>query len=73
MRAAHLISELLMLARAEPEALQVEDLVPTDLTTPARAVVADTVPAGAKRGLILGWTTRMLTRMRPLRLSPIRA
>ena len=54
MRAAHLISQLLMLARAEPEALQDQDLVPTDLTALVRAVVADTVPVAARRGLDLG-------------------
>jgi two-component system sensor histidine kinase TctE len=54
MRAAHLISQLLMLARAEPEALQDQDLVPTDLRALVRAVVADAVPAAARRGLDLG-------------------
>lgn len=54
MRAAHLISQLLMLARAEPQALQANDLVPTDLTALVRAVVADTVPVAARRGLDLG-------------------
>ena len=54
MRAAHLINQLLMLARAEPEALQVQDLVPTDLTALVRAVVADTVPVAVRKGLDLG-------------------
>ena len=54
MRAAHLISQLLMLARAEPEALQDQDLVPTDLRSLVRAVVADTVPVAVRRGLDLG-------------------
>ncbi|WP_371767549.1 sensor histidine kinase [Massilia sp.] len=53
-RASHLISQLLMLARAEPEASQAHDLVPTDLTALVRTVVADIVPVAARRGLDLG-------------------
>jgi two-component system sensor histidine kinase TctE len=54
MRGSHLINQLLMLARAEPEALLVQDLVRTDLPALVRDVVAEMVPVALRAGLDLG-------------------
>lgn len=53
-RGSHLISQLLMLARSEPAALLVGDLVRTDLRQLVREVVAEAVPAARRAGLDLG-------------------
>lgn len=53
-RGAHLISQLLMLARAEPEALFPDDLVRTDLPRLVRDVVAEMVPAARRARFDLG-------------------
>jgi two-component system sensor histidine kinase TctE len=54
MRGSHLINQLLMLARAEPEALLAQDLVRTDLPALVRDVVAEMVPVALRAGLDLG-------------------
>lgn len=53
-RGSHLISQLLMLARAEPQALLADDLVPTDLVQLVRGVVVDMVPDARRAGVDLG-------------------
>lgn len=53
-RGSHLINQLLMLARAEPEALLAEDLVRTSLPDLVRELVADLVPIALRAGHDLG-------------------
>lgn len=53
-RGAHLINQLLMLARAEPEAALADDLVPTDLVRLVREVVAEMVPIARRARFDLG-------------------
>lgn len=53
-RGAHLVSQLLMLARAEPEALFPDDLVRTSLVQLVREVVAEMVPAARRARFDLG-------------------
>jgi len=53
-RGAHLVNQLLMLARAEPEASLVDDLVRTDLVRLVREVVAEMVPIARRARFDLG-------------------
>ncbi|MBP7292533.1 MAG: hypothetical protein KBB21_38245, partial [Nannocystaceae bacterium] len=56
-RAAHLVSQLLALARTE-NLRDVATLEPLDLDAFAREVVSDWVPAAIERGIDLGYETR---------------
>lgn len=53
-RSAHLVSQLLMLARAEPESALAMDHVPVDLQRLAREVTAELVPRALAAGVDLG-------------------
>lgn len=53
-RSAHLVSQLLMLARAEPESAMAMDHVPVDLQRLAREVTAELVPRALAAGVDLG-------------------
>jgi two-component system sensor histidine kinase TctE len=53
-RSAHLISRMLMLARAEPEAAMVQERTPVELGALVEQVVADAVPKALRAGADLG-------------------
>ena len=53
-RSAHLVSQLLTLARAEPGALRLQDCPPVDLLALARQLTAELVPRALRAGLDLG-------------------
>ncbi|MDP1899251.1 MAG: sensor histidine kinase [Rubrivivax sp.] len=53
-RSAHLVNQLLVLARAEPESAHLQDRVPVDLRRLAREVTADMVPRALAAGVDLG-------------------
>lgn len=55
LRSAHLVNQLLMLARAEPDALPGQDTVRTDLRVLVPELVADMVPAALRTGVDLGF------------------
>ena len=54
-RSAHLVSQLLMLARAEPESASVQARQRTDLTRLARELTAEMVPRARHAGIDLGF------------------
>lgn len=54
-RSAHLVSQLLTLARAEPESAMQQDRVPVDLERLAREVTAELVPRALAAGVDLGY------------------
>lgn len=54
MRGSHLVNQLLMLARAEPQAQLGQDLVRTDLAALVREVVTEMVPIALRARLDLG-------------------
>lgn len=53
-RSAHLVNQLLTLARAEPESLTAQDRQRFDLLRMARELTAEWVPRALKRGMDLG-------------------
>ncbi len=53
-RSAHLVNQLLTLARAEPEATGVQDRQPLDLRALARTLTAECVPRALQAGIDLG-------------------
>ena len=53
-RSAHLVSQLLTLARAEPGALRLQDCPPVDLLALARQLTAELVPRALRAGVDLG-------------------
>lgn len=53
-RAAHLLNQLLMLARAEPEAAGAQEKVPLEIVRFVNDLVADCVPRALKAGIDLG-------------------
>ncbi len=53
-RSAHLVSQLLTLARAEPGALRLQECPPVDLLALARQLTAELVPRALRAGLDLG-------------------
>ncbi|WP_156902269.1 sensor histidine kinase [Azohydromonas australica] len=53
-RSAHLVNQLLTLARAEPESLLVQDRSPVDLRQLARELTAELVPRALRAGVDLG-------------------
>ncbi len=56
-RAAHLVNQLLSLARAEPETGNRLDLVPLDLERLMREVTADWIPRALEKGIDLGFAS----------------
>jgi two-component system sensor histidine kinase TctE len=54
-RSAHLVNQLLTLARAEPESATLQDRVPVDLRRMAREVTAELVPRAIQAGVDLGF------------------
>lgn len=54
-RSAHLVNQLLTLARAEPESAVLQDRVPVDLPRLAREVTAEMVPRALAAGIDLGF------------------
>ncbi|NDY90660.1 sensor histidine kinase [Ideonella livida] len=54
-RSAHLVNQLLTLARAEPEAARQQAHVPLDITALARQATADLVPRALALGVDLGF------------------
>ena len=54
-RSAHLVNQLLTLARAEPESAVVQDRQPVDLDRLAREVTAEMVPRALAAGVDLGF------------------
>jgi two-component system sensor histidine kinase TctE len=54
-RSAHLVNQLLTLARAEPESAVLQDRVPVDLPRLAREVTAELVPRALAAGIDLGF------------------
>lgn len=54
-RSAHLVNQLLTLARAEPESAVLQDRVPLDLERLAREVTAEMVPRALAAGIDLGF------------------
>ena len=54
-RSAHLVNQLLTLARAEPESASQQDRVPVDLERLAREVTAELVPRALAAGVDLGF------------------
>lgn len=56
-RAAHLVNQLLSLARAEPETGGRLDLVPLDLEHLMREVTADWIPRALEKGIDLGFAS----------------
>jgi len=53
-RSAHLVNQLLTLARAEPESANLQDRQPVDLLRLARDLTAETVPRALQAGVDLG-------------------
>ncbi len=53
-RGAHLISQLLMLARADPDAATPSELAPLDVVPFVREIVAEYVPRALRAGIDLG-------------------
>jgi two-component system sensor histidine kinase TctE len=53
-RSAHLVNQLLTLARAEPESAKLQDRQPVDLLRLARELTAETVPRALQAGVDLG-------------------
>ncbi|MEH0168128.1 sensor histidine kinase [Roseateles microcysteis] len=53
-RSAHLINQLLTLARAEPESAKAQDRLPLDLRQLARELTAELVPRALQAGVDLG-------------------
>jgi len=53
-RSAHLVNQLLTLARAEPESAVLQDRVPVDIARLARDVTAEMVPRALAAGVDLG-------------------
>jgi two-component system sensor histidine kinase TctE len=53
-RSAHLVNQLLTLARAEPESANLQDRQPVDLLRLARELTAETVPRALQAGVDLG-------------------
>jgi two-component system sensor histidine kinase TctE len=54
-RSAHLVNQLLTLARAEPESATLQNRVPVDLQRLAREVTAEMVPRALAAGVDLGY------------------
>jgi two-component system sensor histidine kinase TctE len=54
-RSAHLVNQLLTLARTEPESATLQDRVPVDLQRLAREVTAELVPRALAAGVDLGY------------------
>ena len=54
-RSAHLVNQLLTLARAEPESAMLQDRVPVDVARLAREVTAEMVPRALAAGVDLGF------------------
>lgn len=53
-RGAHLINQLLMLARADPEGAMANEFAPLNVTTFAQEIVAEFVPRALRAGIDLG-------------------
>jgi two-component system, OmpR family, sensor histidine kinase TctE len=53
-RGAHLISQLLMLARADPDAAMAHDMAPLDVVPFVQEIVAEFVPRAMRAGIDLG-------------------
>jgi two-component system, OmpR family, sensor histidine kinase TctE len=54
-RSAHLVSQLLTLARAEPASVTAQELTRVDLSAMARALTAELVPRALRAGIDLGF------------------
>lgn len=71
-RGAHLISQLLMLARADPDAAAASEMAPLDVVPFVQEIVAEFVPRAVRAGIDLGMDDALPSdQAGPLRISAI--